>query len=83
VTNHPGQVVLTAGQVLWTAECERALTDSEVGPRRALKALRKKWVGYLAKLTGMTRSRLEPVQRAKVGRFGGLGVVVGRFWSGF
>jgi len=58
--------VLTAGQILWTAECERALMDAEVGPRRALKALRKKWVGYLAKLTGVVRGRLEAVERSKV-----------------
>lgn len=67
MADHPGQVVLTAGQILWTAECERALCDAEAGPRRALKALRNKWVAYLAKLTTMTRGRLEPVDRAKVG----------------
>lgn len=67
VHDHPGQVVLTAGQILWTAECERALGDAEVGPKRALKALLKKWVVYLNKLTVMTRSKLEPVERSKVG----------------
>lgn len=63
---HPGQAVLTAGQVLWTAECEKALADAEQGPRRALKALRKKWVSYLTRLTAVTRERLEAVDRAKV-----------------
>lgn len=67
VRAHPGQVVLTAGQILWTAECERALADTEQGPRRALKALRKRWLAYLNELTGMTRSKLEPVDRSKVG----------------
>jgi hypothetical protein len=68
VSDHPGQVLLTAGQILWTAECERALADAELGPRKALKALRKKWVGYLTKLTALTRGRLESVERAKVRR---------------
>jgi dynein heavy chain len=70
LSDHPGQVLLTAGQILWTADCERALTDADVGPRRALKALRKKWVGYLGKLTALTRGTLSPVERAKVGLWG-------------
>jgi hypothetical protein len=66
VSDHPGQVLLTAGQILWTAECERALADAELGPRKALKQLRKKWVGYLTKLTTLTRGKLEHVERSKV-----------------
>lgn len=66
VADHPGQVLLTAGQICWTADVERALGDAELGPRRALKALRAKWVAYLGRLTALTRGRLEPVERAKV-----------------
>lgn len=62
--------MLTAGAILWTAEVERALADQDLGSRRALKALRKKWVGYLNKLTALTRGKLEPVDRAKVCVFG-------------
>ena len=59
---YQGQMVITAGQISWTEHCEKALHESS----RALKALRKKWITYLTKLTGITRSDLSKVERLKV-----------------
>jgi dynein heavy chain len=50
---------------VWTNECERALADPE-NSRAALKLLKKKWVSYLNKLTGVTRSKLSKIDRLKV-----------------
>lgn len=50
---------------MWTNECERALADPE-NSRTALKLLKKKWVSYLNKLTGVTRSKLSKIDRLKV-----------------
>jgi len=60
-----GQMIITAGQIIWTTECEKALSDPEVA-KKALKLLRKKWITYLNKLTGVTRSKLNKVERNKV-----------------
>lgn len=73
VRSNPGQMVLTASQVLWTAECERALSEADGGARAALRLLRKRWLAYLTLLTGITRSQLSKVDRNKVGGVG-LGV---------
>jgi hypothetical protein len=39
---------------------------------RAVKALKKKWVSYLNKLTAVTRSKLNKIERNKVGLGKGL-----------
>jgi len=65
VKDNPGQCIITAGQVIWTNECEKALSEPEVA-RSALKHLKKKWVSYLNKLTGLTRSKLSKIDRSKV-----------------
>lgn len=65
VKDNPGQMVITAGQIVWTAECEKALADTE-GARKALKLLKKKWINYLSKLTAVTRSKLSAIDRNKV-----------------
>jgi hypothetical protein len=65
VKDHPGQTVITAGQILWTAECEKALSDAD-GAKKALKLLKKKWISYLTKLTAVTCSKLDPINRNKV-----------------
>lgn len=65
VKDNPGQLVITAGQIVWTAECEKALSDAE-GAKKALKLLKKKWIGYLNKLTAVTCSKLSPIDRNKV-----------------
>lgn len=71
VKDNPGQMVITAGQIVWTAECEKALSDAD-GAKKALKLLKKKWVGYLNKLTAVTCSKLNTIDRNKVGATGKL-----------
>ena len=69
VKEYHGQMLITAGQIIWTAECEKALGDSEGfggGGKAGLKLLKKKWVSYLNKLTFVTRSRLNKIERNKV-----------------
>lgn len=65
VKDNQGQMIITAGQIVWTHECEKALADAD-GARRAVKALKKKWVSYLNKLTAVTRSKLNKIERNKV-----------------
>lgn len=69
VKDNPGQMVITAGQIVWTAECEKALSDAD-GAKKALKLLKRKWVGYLNKLTAVTCSKLNTIDRNKVGATG-------------
>ena len=69
VREYHGQFLITAGQIIWTAECEKVLADHEGmggGGKAALKLLKKKWVSYLNKLTFITRSGLTKVERNKV-----------------
>lgn len=59
--------MITAGQILWTEECEKALTSTPSSNcLKALKILKKKWVSYLNKLTTITRSDLSKLDRNKV-----------------
>lgn len=64
VKDNQGQMVITAGQIVWTAECERALSEPE-GAKKALRLLKKSWVSYLNKLTAVTRSKLSRIERNK------------------
>lgn len=50
----PGQCVISAGQCIWTQDCEKALSDPE-NAKKALRQLKKKWISYLNKLTAVTR----------------------------
>ena len=63
--DNQGQLIITAGQIVWTAECEKALSGPE-GAKHALRHLKKKWVSYLDKLTAITRSNLSKIERNKV-----------------
>ncbi|KAF5831208.1 dynein-1-beta heavy chain, flagellar inner arm I1 complex [Dunaliella salina] len=65
VKDSQGQMIITAGQIIWTHECEKALADAD-SARRAVKALKKKWISYLNKLTLITRSKLTKIERGKV-----------------
>lgn len=65
VRQNQGQCIITAGQIIWTLECEKALADPEEA-KRGLKQLKKKWISYLNKLTAITRSRLNKIERNKV-----------------
>lgn len=64
--DNQGQLIITAGQMVWTAECEKALSEPD-GAKKSLRLLKKKWVSYLNKLTAMTRSKLSKIERNKVG----------------
>lgn len=65
VRDNPGQMVITAGQIAWTAECEAALADAG-SARKKLSTLKKKWISYLDKLTVITQSQLTAIERNKV-----------------
>lgn len=75
VKDNQGQMVITAGQIVWTAECEKALSEPE-GAKKALRLLKKKWVSYLNKLTAITRSKLSKIERNKVSRHS----ILGKSW---
>ena len=65
VKDNPGQMLITAGCISWTMECERALRDPD-NVKEALKKLRRKWIQYLNKLVALTRTPLDKVTRKKV-----------------
>lgn len=64
VKENQGQCIITAGQILWTMDCEKALSDPDTA-KRAMRQLKKKWVSYLTKLTSITRSKLSKIERNK------------------
>lgn len=63
--DNQGQMIITAGQIVWTHECERALSDGD-NARKSVKLLKKKWISYLNKLVAITRSKLNKIERNKV-----------------
>lgn len=65
VKDNQGQLIITAGQVVWTTECEKALADPDEA-KSALRHLKKKWISYLNKLTAITCSKLTKIERNKV-----------------
>ena len=65
VKDNQGQLIITAGQVIWTSECEKALADPDQA-KSALRHLKKKWISYLNKLTAITCSQLSKIERNKV-----------------
>ena len=65
VKDNQGQLIITAGQVVWTTECEKALADPDQA-KAALRHLKKKWISYLNKLTAITCSKLTKIERNKV-----------------
>ena len=65
VKDNQGQLIITAGQVVWTTECEKALADPDEA-KAALRHLKKKWISYLNKLTAITCSKLNKIERNKV-----------------
>lgn len=65
VKDNQGQLIITAGQVVWTTECEKALADPDEA-KTALRHLKKKWISYLNKLTAITCSKLTKIERNKV-----------------
>ena len=65
VRDNQGQMVITAGQIVWTAECEAAVADAD-SARKKLSTLKKKWISYLDKLTDVTQSQLTAIEHNKV-----------------
>ena len=65
VREYPGQMIISAGCMVWTTECEKALSDPDTA-KTAVRTLKKKWVSYLSKLVTLTRSKLDKVNRKKV-----------------
>jgi dynein heavy chain, axonemal len=60
-----GQLLITASQIMFTAECEKALLEDEAA-KSALRSLRKKWLLYLERLTALLASPLSAIDRKKV-----------------
>ncbi|KAJ3375748.1 Dynein heavy chain 2, axonemal [Allomyces arbusculus] len=62
----PGQLLILSGQIAWTADCTKALTDVERGDKHALKDLKKKQISMLKKLADLVRTNLSKVDRKKL-----------------
>ena len=65
VADWPGQLLITAGQILWTSECEKGLRDVEKGNKLGLKITKKKWVQMLNKYSDMVRAGMNSQDRSK------------------
>ena len=50
-----GSLLITTGAIAWTTDCNKALVNISNGNKSALKALKKKQVGYLNRLTDLVR----------------------------
>ncbi|KAJ7527535.1 hypothetical protein O6H91_16G059900 [Diphasiastrum complanatum] len=64
VKDNPGQCIISAGQIKWTSDSEKALSGAETS-KGTLRQLMKKWISYLNKLTDMTRAKLSKIDRNK------------------
>ncbi|EDQ90997.1 uncharacterized protein MONBRDRAFT_20211 [Monosiga brevicollis MX1] len=62
----PGQLVLTVSQMAWTSECFKAISDKKHGAKAGLKAIKKKQVSLLNKLTEAVRAVKNKTQRKKL-----------------
>ncbi len=56
VDDFPGQLLITAGQMSWTSECEKGLLECEEGNKAAMRLVKKKQVSLLNKYSEMVRS---------------------------
>eukprot|EP00163_Fabomonas_tropica_P002875 TRINITY_DN1232_c0_g1_i1.p1 TRINITY_DN1232_c0_g1~~TRINITY_DN1232_c0_g1_i1.p1 ORF type:complete len:4516 (+),score=1594.38 TRINITY_DN1232_c0_g1_i1:127-13674(+) len=62
-----GMLLLTGGQIVWTADCTKALMDLENGKsKNSLKVLKKKQLAKLNRLTDMVRGQLTHLERLKI-----------------
>ncbi|KNE55696.1 hypothetical protein AMAG_17805 [Allomyces macrogynus ATCC 38327] len=66
LNNWPGQLLILSGQIAWTADYTKALTDVERGDKHALKDLKKKQISMLKKLADLVRTNLSKVSRKKL-----------------
>eukprot|EP00961_Rhodomonas_salina_P008458 115217-Rhodomonas_salina.1 len=66
VNDYPGQLLITAGQIMWTTECEKGLQECEKGNKLAMRMVKKKQVSMLNKYAEMVRGSLSKLNRNKV-----------------
>ncbi|XP_076804743.1 dynein axonemal heavy chain 2-like [Clavelina lepadiformis] len=67
VKEWPGQPVITASQIQWTADCSKALTMcKERGDKKPMKSVKKKQISMLNKYSEAIRGNLNKNQRSKV-----------------
>ena len=66
VKDWPGQIIITSSQIAWTADCTKALMDTEEGEKEALDTLKKKQVSALKKYAEMVRGNLTPLEHRKL-----------------
>ena len=61
-----GQLLITTGGIMWTAECTRALNQIQNGKKKAMKQLKKQQAKYVVKLAAMVRGKLTRIERNKI-----------------
>jgi dynein heavy chain, axonemal len=66
VKQYHGQLLITTGGIIWTAECTRALNQIANGKKKAMKQLKKQQGRYVVKLAAMVRGKLTKIERKKV-----------------
>jgi dynein heavy chain len=67
VKEWPGQMLITASQIQWTADCTKALKSmKERGDKKGLRSMKKKQVAMLGKFSESLRGNLTKLQRLKV-----------------
>ncbi|XP_077169770.1 dynein axonemal heavy chain 2 isoform X1 [Paroedura picta] len=67
VKEWPGQMVITASQIQWTADVSKCLTTCrERGDKKYLKAMKKKQVSILNKYSEAIRGNLTKIMRLKI-----------------
>jgi len=60
-----GQLLITSGQIGWTAKCTSALSDT-LKNKRAMRKLKSEWHDYLGKLAKYVRNDISTAERNKL-----------------
>jgi dynein heavy chain len=66
VKMYHGQLLITTGAIMWTADCARALNQIANGKKKAMRHLKKQQARYVVKLAAMVRGKLTRIERKKV-----------------
>jgi dynein heavy chain len=61
-----GQLLISAGLISWTADCTKSLQEVEEGDKSSLKALKKKQLSNLKKLSELVQNPLGKIDRKKL-----------------
>lgn len=64
ITEYQGQLLITASQLLWTKKITESLTKQQ--PKKALRALKKKWNTFLKQYSAKVRTKLPSLMRSKL-----------------